>query len=81
MDVGANGPDLGAGDETEGFGVEGAGATEGFLEEAGEEEFCFRGPLRFEMWGGHGAEFCGDGEEAVEGAVGEGGCHFGGDLR
>jgi hypothetical protein len=32
------------------------------------------------VWGGHGGKFGGNGEEAVEGAVGEGSGYFGGDV-
>jgi len=56
------------------------GAANGFLEDAGEENFVCGGPVDFVRWECHGGEFGGDGEEAVEGAVGEGGYYFGGDV-
>lgn len=45
VDVGAEGPDLLAGDEAEGFGGEGAGAPEGGLEGVGEVGFEVRGAV------------------------------------
>lgn len=49
----ADAPDFGAGEQAQGFGVEGGGAAEGFLEDAREEDFGFGG-------GGGGGE-CGGG--------------------
>lgn len=78
MHVDADGPAFLAGYETERFSVESAGAADGFFEEAGEEDFGFGGAVDFEGGGGHGAKLGGDGEDAVEGAVGVGDGYFGG---
>lgn len=56
------------------------GAADRFLEDAGEENFVCGGAVDFVGWEGHGGELGVDGEEAVEGAVREGGYYFGGDV-
>lgn len=78
--VGTDGPDFVAGYQAEGLGVQGCGAPDGFFEDAGEEDFRFRGAVGFEVGGGHGGELGGYLEEAVEAFVWVGGCYFCGDV-
>lgn len=80
VDVGADGPALLASDEAEGFGVEGAGAADRLLEQAGEEDLGLGWAVDFEGGSCHGAQLGGDGEDALEGSVCVRDGHFSGDF-
>ncbi|GKT53732.1 LOW QUALITY PROTEIN: ADP-ribosylation factor family protein [Colletotrichum tofieldiae] len=69
VDVGADGPDLLAGDEAEGLGVEGARAADRLFEDARKEDLGLGRAVDLEGGRGHGAQLGGDLEDALEGAV------------
>lgn len=106
-----HGPDLGASEQTEGFGREGGRTAESDFKEAGKEGlgFCLSGGelsgggmrrgrdskrcrlcIEYRLWddlpsdfeGGrrHWGELCGDGEDAIEFAIGERCCQGGSDT-
>lgn len=69
MDIHPQRPDKPFCEDTKTLEVEGAGAAEGVVEGAAEDELVGADAGGFKGGGGHGREFGGDGEDAFKGGV------------